>query len=309
MKTITVRLVGGLGNQLHIYAFGRAIAHYNQAQLICDITSGYWNDPFHREYLLALFPTILIEQKKMPTHFLYRIFYKIKTKLGIYINQILPLSTRSFITETPSIGYQKSIHHTHYKHNPYFLGCWASYRYYEDIAEQLRIELRPPKPTNSLALALLDEIQTTNASCSIHWRSYEEENGFNPLLKTYYPKAISLMQQQYPNIHFFVFSDNPAKAETYLSSLTTQTMTYVNIKAAQGNQQSLIDFYLMHCTHHAIIGDSTFSWWAAWLSDTQDKTIIAPYGLSPWGRDWIPSHWISVDVISSFEDLGNNNFK
>ncbi len=56
MRKITTRLVGGLGNQLHCYAMGRAVAAYNNAELILDTVSGYWHDPYGRTYMLDHFP-------------------------------------------------------------------------------------------------------------------------------------------------------------------------------------------------------------------------------------------------------------
>jgi hypothetical protein len=32
----------------------------------------------------------------------------------------------------------------------------------------------------------------------------------------------------------------------------------------------------MERCHHFIIGNSTYSWWAAWLSRYKDKIIVAP---------------------------------
>ena len=32
----------------------------------------------------------------------------------------------------------------------------------------------------------------------------------------------------------------------------------------------------MSCCRHAIIANSTFSWWAAWLSDNKEKVIVMP---------------------------------
>ena len=49
-----------------------------------------------------------------------------------------------------------------------------------------------------------------------------------------------------------------------------------------------------------IIGNSSFSWWAAWLNENKDKKIISP---SVWFgqknqhltmKDLIPENWIKV---------------
>ncbi len=106
---------------------------------------------------------------------------------------------------------------------------------------------------------------------------------------------MSLVSEKYPDIVFFVFSDDPAGARKEVT-LPYERIVCVDLLAAQGNLQSLADFYLMYACDHAIIGNSTFSWWAAWLGDREEKTVIAPGGVSPWGDDWIPPQWVTLDI-------------
>ncbi|MFH0798563.1 MAG: alpha-1,2-fucosyltransferase [Pseudomonadota bacterium] len=295
MKKATVCIVGGLGNQLHCYAFGRAVAAQNEAILEVDAESGYWNDPYKRQYLLDAFPLVSINRKKMPKNRIAQLMFKAKIRLGIALSNKCPLSLRPIVCEGYPQRYQEDVHRTKYKSNPYFLGCWATYRYYQDIAGELRDELLPPKPDDPLALRILDKIESVR-SCSIHWRSYSEEVGVShPSLTEYYRSAMEIMENKYPDVRFFVFSDDQSAAKEELDSLGGNVI-FADIPAAKGNAQSLIDFYLMYSCDHAIIGDSTFSWWAAWLSDSEAKNIVAPRGLSPWGDDWIPPHWTTVNI-------------
>ena len=195
MKGITVRLIGGLGNQLHCYAFGRALAEQNDVVLEVDCESGYWNDPFGRSLLLDMFPALHLNKKKMPLAEHGRLFFKLSVKMIGWISQLLPLRRRFVVTEgRSSLGYQLEIHRTKYKSHPYFMGYWASYRYYEDVADQLRRELFPPRPTHPRVLAILSDILSVK-SCSIHWRSYAEEVGVKrPSLVEYYQKAIATVE-------------------------------------------------------------------------------------------------------------------
>jgi hypothetical protein len=295
MKKVTIRLVGGLGNQLHCYAFGRAIAEQNHAMLEVDCESGYWNDPFHRQYLLDEFPSLHLNKKRLPLGRPGRVLFKCWLRIGAAAGRALPLPLRPVVVERRPARYQLDTHRTLYRAKPYFMGYWASYRYYQEIAQQLRRDLVPPRPINPAVLRTLEDIQSS-PSCAIHWRSYAEEVGVSHTsLIGYYRTAVGLVEERHPGTRFFVFSDNPAVARNKLASLREQ-MVFVELKETVGNLQSLNDFYLMYSCDHAIIADSTFGWWAAWLSDKETKTIIAPLGLSPWGEDWLPPHWITVNA-------------
>jgi hypothetical protein len=296
MNNCTIRIIGGLGNQINCYAFGRAIAIKNNARLKLDIKSGYWNDPFGREYLLNMFPGLKGEILKIPESIIGRFSFQVLIKIGQHISLLFPLKWRIVVQEKAPFCYKREVHKAEFYFSTYFIGYWASYLYYSGIEDQLRNELKPQKPDHPTALDLLRTIEA-GRSCSIHFRTYEEERGItHSSLYEYYKKAVETIIAKHPEITFYVFSDNPKTARERLSYLKIKTV-YIDIPEARGNIQSLIDFYLMYACSDAIIGDSTFSWWAAWLSDSADKNIIAPVGLSPWGKDWVPENWTSINCI------------
>ncbi len=295
MSKIVVRINGGLGNQLHCYAFGRAIAHQSKSTLEIDSNSGYWSDPYGRIYLLNNFPHLNVNLYKVPNTSLGKYIFKVGLKLKRLISSILPLKMKILIEEKAPYAYQKEIHYFNYTSFHYFIGYWASPNYYKDIEAELRYELAPPMPENKFAIKMLEKIKSLN-SCSIHYRTYEEEvNNGRVSMVEYYKKAVGLVLEKKPEISFFVFSDNIEKAKIQLSGFNVN-FNFIDILEAKGNSQSLIDFYLMYSCENAIIGDSTFSWWAAWLSDNSEKCVIAPRGLSPWGDDWLPESWIKVNI-------------
>lgn len=295
MKRVAVRLVGGLGNQLHCYAFGRAIAKQNRVTLVADCESGYWSDPYNRQYLLDEFPNLRANKKTMPNSRMGRLAYKLVLRLVTELSRLFPLTLRSVVIEPRPLRYHEDIHRANYRVNPCFIGYWASYLYYQDVADQLRKDLEPPRPHHPAVLRVLEGIESVE-SCAIHWRSYvEEKGGFHPSLADYYREAVWIMLRKHPSARFFVFSDNHEAARSELASLGNNVV-FVDLPESRGDKQSLNDFYLMYSCNHAIIGDSTFSWWAAWLSDRKEKTIVSPRGLSPWGSDWSPPHWISIPI-------------
>ncbi len=295
MKTLTVRIVGGLGNQMHCYAFGRAVAAQNNAELKLDVESGFWNDLYQREYMLDQFPGLRASCHSFRLESKFkRLFFKCVLKLQTVCSRLLPVSLKLVVEEGTPPRYQPEIHRARYAGNPYFSGYWASCRYYAGMEKELRQELKPSAPTHPAALKMLSKIQSCR-SCFIHWRSYNEEKTINHNLDEYYRNAVNTVLKKYPDIVFFVFSDDPAAAKKMIS-LPTGKIVYVDLPASRGNLPSLADFYLMYMCNHAVIGHSTFSWWAAWLGDREGKTTVFPQGISPWGDDWTPPHWIALDL-------------
>ena len=40
----------------------------------------------------------------------------------------------------------------------------------------------------------------------------------------------------------------------------------------------IADFAILQKCDHQIISNSTFGWWAGWLNENPDKTVVAPAG-------------------------------
>lgn len=116
---------------------------------------------------------------------------------------------------------------------------------------------------------------------------YIDNPFYVPLCKTgYYIDAINL----FPDRKFLVFSDDMAFAKIY----------FEGDKFAFDDSENDIDAFnrMASCDSH-IIANSSFSWWAAWLSPSMGKKVVAPnsekwYSDSNESRTVIPKEWIRV---------------
>ncbi len=114
----------------------------------------------------------------------------------------------------------------------------------------------------------------------------------------YYEKALAQFPDDVPVV---VFSDviewckeqEFFKPDRFIFSETTDEL-------ADGQRVPWTDLCLMSLCTDAIIANSSFSWWGAWLIDNPDKTVVAPkkwfgsqydhYNMD----DLIPEGWIEV---------------
>lgn len=82
----------------------------------------------------------------------------------------------------------------------------------------------------------------------------------------YYSRAMCLFP---PDALFIIFSDRINWCKHHFLKFNRQ-MVFIE------NQDHIEDFYLMSMLKHNIIGNSSYSWWAAYLNRNDDKIVVAP---------------------------------
>jgi len=108
----------------------------------------------------------------------------------------------------------------------------------------------------------------------------------------YYETAINkIKQQENSDFKLTIFSDNIEWCKANLG----YDALYVT-----GNS-AVEDMCLMSMCKHNIIGNSSFSWWAAWLNENKNKIVVVPYtqyvgpSLSHlYLDDLFPEEWIKL---------------
>ncbi len=285
---ITVKLQGGLGNQLFQYAFAKTLA----ARLNCDYRldiSFFEKDNRSYPHFVPRSYALDIFQTDFPTTSHHHPFYTSPNRALTWLRKRLSdwVDLKGYIAETPLVDSQTLKDHTYYE------GYWQSEKYFWEIGTEIRQELVFKNPINPLANHIVAKIKTTESVC-IHVRrgDFLTNPNYDILTIEYYQKAIGLLRKQYSNLHFFVFSDDIYWCK--LQDWNTSNLIYIS-------DNQLFDlrdeFELMiHCKHH-VIANSTLSWWAAWLNSHPKKTVIAP---QKWFADnmkidgLLPETWIII---------------
>jgi hypothetical protein len=174
--------------------------------------------------------------------------------------------------------------------NVYLEGYWKFPDYFANCENLIRDELTPRRSCEADS-AIAGRIKDVN-SVSSHVRrgDYLLVPNIGVLPMAYYARAIAWMIERVERPHFFVFSDEPdwAKANVLIDA----PVDYI---AHDGVDSAFKDFYLMAKCRHHIIANSSFSWWAAWLSNSKSPLVVAPMhwfaGLPPANHPRLPANW------------------
>lgn len=287
---VIARLAGGLGNQLFMYAFAKALAVRNSVVLLLDSQSGFLHDRnYRRNYLLDH----LIPPEQKASRFQSRAWPLISRaiqSLDRKRNAHYPLGERYYLRER-SADFDAEIHDLHITHPVIVDGYWQTERYFDDLP--LRDLIHFPESLIRAIKAESQVILNSNAVC-LAVRRYEEI----PKLKrpmvildaNYYRRAMARLEEQVENPHYFVFAQDMQWARENLHS--DHPITFSSEK--DPDTGAIQDLYLMTQCRHYLISNSTLHWWGAWLNPDPGKIVIAP--AKGWFyRDTLPFSWQALE--------------
>lgn len=265
---VRVKIFNGLGNQLFQYACGRAVQQKYKGEFYLDISDFTVNK---RKYRLNQFKlnenvktiekdnTFANIRKNLLLNGLYKIMpniaFSIHSKFGKYLY---------FGEEYKKINKNFTNHY-------YLYGYWQSEKYFEDIKSILKQELTLKNPLEESKINLIQEIEHKN-SVAIHIRrgDYVTNKLYQNICEeSYYKKAITIMKEKVDNPIFYIFSDeiNWVKENWNFDG---------NIIFMNHPNKDFEELEIMKHCKHFIIANSSFSWWAQYLSDNPKKIVVAP---------------------------------
>lgn len=286
-KVVALRLVGGLGSQLHKYCFGYAIAQHFGSSLALDLTwygSRGKNEVGRdkREYLLDRFS---IAATTTVPPFLKGLGYLQATTIrhfkrqrqiggaGDHMETLSKLFSRLGAVHFDFRDGKKWQEVQPWLANPvrYISGEFGvDFSAFGHLRTELVEHLNPVAPLSSLAQTFLHEIENPN-SIAVHVRRGDYLRGtyFTVQRTQYYLAAILELTKDLTSPHVYFFSDDPSWCEQVLGSQLEVESTTVE------SLTTLEDFHLLSKARSLVISNSGFSAMAAWLSPTEPR-VIAP---------------------------------
>jgi len=270
--TLIARIKGGLGNQLFCYAAARRLALANDLELVIDDVTGFARDrTYQRRYGLAPFT---IPCRKTTAWERMAPLERGRRAIAKWVARKRSFDARAYV-EQEGPGFDPRLLYLKPRQSLYLDGLWQDERYFADIADTLRSDLRlklSPDPANAAIARHISSCQ----SVALHMRWFESpaaiRSGRN-VGALYYRQAIEKIEADLGSPHYFVFSDDVAAA---ITTLALPADRFTPVVDNRGEEGAIFDFWLMAQCRHLIMANSTFSWWAAWLGRPHGGSILMP---------------------------------
>lgn len=298
---IGVQIKAGLANQMFQYAFAYGLIKRGyDARVASRLRASEWD----HEYIRCIEIFDLSQVRELPryrlparytrSHLLQRLSRALPGKGGLKIPESViyeenlkfemdsPLDRRTYTPEQGS----------------FMEGAWQSEQHFCGCKSEVKDLFSFPALEDSRNIELADFIGSHGNVVSVHVRKghdYQISLGIGTCEPSYYREAIETIRSQREGCYFLLFSDNHAWCKEHLGDLIDQTVSWNPISGSGSH----IDMQLMSLCRHHIIANSSYSWWAAWLSEEEGTIIIAPEKWLVTESDWstdhiVPDRWIRL---------------
>ena len=176
----------------------------------------------------------------------------------------------------------------------FIIGYFQSYRFTEDIDTYTDLKSMSLANKNS-EVEKFREIARLEEPIVVHFRfgDYKLEKSFGIPTANYYQDALNRMVKKHPHSKIWIFSDEESEARNvFPSELMDRSRWFANAQFSSAETLEIMRFGKSY-----VIANSTFSWWGAILSKTEEPSVICP---DVWFRfqdeplDLIPPRWKRV---------------
>lgn len=278
---IYVNIVGGLGNQMFQYAFGRSLSLEFKKEL-----GLYISEFVEFDGQFDLFP-----------------FYLNKFNVsGNFIQKTENILVNRIIREINPPRFQPELL-VDVRDNNFYYGYWQSEGYFKKYRSILLDDFIPVEDIDEQNEKICAELRDDSYfSVGVHVRRGDRlRKHIIPLYNSppisFYEECANKIKEKNKEVRFFIFGDDPDWAKDNLGVLS-------DCKIIDCNKDTpWKDIMLLSLCDALIFGDSTFAWWGAWLNINDNSPIYCP---SKMMRDFsrnpqniFPERWNKVSYESS----------
>ena len=313
---IAVKLVGRIGNQLFIYAAAEAIRQKrgrNEKIVFYDesiLREGWKNSledydlknvEFRHDYSKLNFATRLQMALVLRFYKWFKLTRENRVRRYKFEKFFQPILNLLGIISCVD-GYTKVI--TPFARNVYMNGYFQSEKYFQGCEDLLKKTFSYRLPTLKKKDSVRQLLQRESVCISIKVEHNVGHPSFDVCDKSYYTRAIDYITKRIDKPLFFICSDNvPYVLDHFID---TDKYDYL----CQDKELDVSDsLAIMGTCKNFIIGNTSFGWWAQYLSNNENKIVVAP---DHWYRDpkivcdIYQDNWHYIDVS---EYINNSNVK
>ena len=316
MRKTYLFLTGGLGNQL--FQMAAALSLGQKTEIVLDVRSGNPRTGSHElADLFSIFPGSGVSVDKMKR-------FPLTSKIGGYVlrssaepkaleknklyQRIVRIASSIYfsvlknrliaVQANSGVGYSKI--NSNLRMSIYLFGYFQSYKWVEqEQVREIMNSLTVQKPSDDYQVMMKDIRDVQPIVMHIRRGDYAFEPNFGVLSQAYYDNSLEHIRNLGIGQEVWVFTDDPEWAKVITSG---QTFSGKKIRLVDDSNLSTGEIFdLMRYGSAYVIANSSFSWWAAYLSKTKGAPVVAP---KPWfiglpePESLIPTSWRR---ISGFE--------
>lgn len=281
-----VRFRGRLGNQMFQYAFAESLRALGR-EVFFDF-SDYENTLRQKDFTLdqvfddldlsAAPPTAYVETRRRWRR------SKADPKMAAYYRQhpekVFYYGELEFHKYDPTVFLLE---------DSMYSGYWQCEQYFKPVEERIRSIYQFKRGEKHL-YELGDQLAESFFAVQVRRGDYLKYSRFNVCDPDYYRNGINYIKERFEGCSFVFFSDD---IEWVKCNLPVEGAKYCCADSFE-DYRPWYDMYLISRCRGAIISNSSFAWWGAWLNDTPGKLIITPdewlQGVDTpgiWCDDWI----------------------
>jgi len=309
-KPLIIFLTGGLGNQL--FQLANAISLDPERDVLLEVTLGKPRrnsdglpdiQSFSLPDRVQFVPSTRFSHLASKTAgYLLRsgitpkwwetkgIFQKTTLLMGSVVLSIY-FRRRLRILRGTGIGYSSVVPK---KGTEFVIGYFQSFRFTKNIHSYEEIK-RLSLAKGNLGIECFRGLATLEQPIVVHFRfgDYKLEDSFGIPGPAYYKKALEELTHKYPHSKIWVFTDEAEAAEKVFPAEYASKTRWFTDKSLSSAET----LEIMRLGKAYIIANSTFSWWGAMLSRSENPMVICP---DIWFKsqveplDLIPTNWKRV---------------
>ena len=188
-------------------------------------------------------------------------------------------------------------------------GFFQTEKYFENIIDEIRSDFTFKDEYLKPCKEFIDSLDTTPIFLHVRRGDAIGKEHYHPVAPmSYYVEALKRFDKDTP---CFVFSDDLDwcksqelfKSDRFLFNDNIERYDYQSMDGSGSMQYTLlphVDLCLMSLCSGAIIVNSSFSWWGAWLQNNRGKVIASKPWFGPSASDLdtsdvVPDHWEIID--------------